>query len=459
MPLARTSAILLRNHRPTIGLFVLAVAMLPLAWFGGASLAEPLRAPATAQAVDEFDLTAAPVKWEIQPGLVVDGWGYNGQVPGPELRVKEGDLVRVHLHNRLPVPTTIHWHGIDVPNDQDGVPGVTQDAVQPGDDYTYEFTATNPGTRMYHSHVDTNTQLELGLYGAFIVEPKNPEPVKFDREFTYILDEKALDFTPDVALGNAQVRNRDAGNGRGGNFDYDVFMINGKAGDAIPPLRIAVGQKIRLRLINLGNLPHSMHLHGHSFKIIATDGNPVPPAAQLTKDTVLIGPGERYDLEIDGTNPGVWMFHCHMPGHGDNGMMTALVYDGFQLPTGHMPGSSVSHESMPGMDSMPTAPAPAVAPAAPGTAPAAPSADGGVQVSMADDHYVPATMTVPVGTTVTWTNNGLDLHTATSFDGLFDSGTLQPGESFSYTFDQPGEYRYFCRQHLLSGMLGTIDVK
>jgi FtsP/CotA-like multicopper oxidase with cupredoxin domain len=286
----------------------------------------------TQVAIEEFDLTAGPVKWEIQPGLVVDGWGYNGQVPGPELRVHEGNLVRIKLHNKLPVPTTIHWHGIDVPMNMDGVPGLSQPEVEPGADFTYEFTATNPGTRWYHSHVDGAAQLEQGLYGAIIVEPSKPEPTAYAHDYTYVLDEKALDFTPAVALGDAQLSHRDAGNGRGGALQYDLFLINGRAGDAIPPLQIRMGQKIRLRLVNAGNLPHAMHLHGHSFTIVATDGNPVPEAARLVKDTVLIGPGERYDLEISGTNPGIWMFHCHMPNHQDNGMMTALVYDGFHLP-------------------------------------------------------------------------------------------------------------------------------
>jgi FtsP/CotA-like multicopper oxidase with cupredoxin domain len=141
-----------------------------------------------------------------------------------------------------------------------------------------------------------------------------------------------LDFTPAVALGDAQLRNREAGNRRGGALQYDQFLFNGKAGDAIAPLRIGAGERIRVRLINAGSLPHAVHLHGHSFKVIAIDGNPVPPAAQLTKDTVLIGPAERYDLAVDGTNPGIWMCHCHMPNHQDNGMMTAMVYEGFSLP-------------------------------------------------------------------------------------------------------------------------------
>jgi FtsP/CotA-like multicopper oxidase with cupredoxin domain len=285
------------------------------------------------QTVREFDLTASPVKWEIQPGIVVDGWGYNGQVPGPVLRVREGDLVRVRLRNRLPVPTTVHWHGVDVPINMDGVPGLSQPPVAPNTDFMYEFTATNPGTRWYHSHVDSNNQLELGLYGALIIDPKDGDPVAYDRDFTYVLDEKALDLTPEVALGNAQIRFREAGNGRGGALQYDLFLMNGRAGDAIEPMRIAPGERIRIRVINAGSLSHAVHLHGMSFKVVATDGNPVPEAAQLLKDTVLVGPAERYDLEVQGTNPGVWMFHCHMPNHQDNGMMTAMVYDGFAVPS------------------------------------------------------------------------------------------------------------------------------
>src|SRR5215216_1315587 len=160
----------------------LALVVLLVARLSGSSASAQEGAPQ----LREFELTAAPLKWEIQPGLVVDGWGYNGQVPGPELRVREGDTVRVHLRNRLPAPTTIHWHGIDVPLTQDGVPLISQPPVAPGEDFVYEFTATNPGTRWYHSHVDSNAQLELGLYGSLIVEPRTPEPVQYDRDFTYI---------------------------------------------------------------------------------------------------------------------------------------------------------------------------------------------------------------------------------------------------------------------------------
>jgi manganese oxidase len=289
--------------------------------------------PATATAqqggtLREFTLVAEPVRWEIQPGLVVDGWGYNGGTPGPTLRATEGDRVRVTLINRLPAPTTIHWHGIDVPVAQDGVPGLSQEPVAPGDTFVYDFIATNPGTRWYHSHVDSNMQIQLGLFGAFIVDPRVPEPVTYDREFTYILTEKALDLTPAVAEGDADVRNREGGNGRGGAFLPDLFLMNGKAGTAIDAIEVKEGERVRIRMINAGNQVHAMHTHGHSFKIIATDGNPVPQAAQLLKDTVLIGPAERYDVELVANNPGVWMFHCHINNHAANGMVTELRYAG-----------------------------------------------------------------------------------------------------------------------------------
>lgn len=403
-------------------------------------------------AVREFTLVAEPVRWEIQPGLVVDGWGYNGQVPGPTLRATEGDRVRVHLINHLPVPTTIHWHGIDVPLAMDGVPGLSQEPVPPGGAFTYEFTATNPGTRWYHSHVDSNLQIQLGLYGAFIVDPLQPEPEHFDREYTYILSEKALDVTPAVALGQAQVRNQEAGNGRGGAFTPDLFLMNGKAGTAVEPMQIAPGEWVRIRLINAGNQVHAMHLHGHSFRIIATDGNPVPPAARLLKDTVLIGPSERYDLAVEGTNPGVWLFHCHINNHMENGMATVLQYDGaYPLAGG---GLEAAHGAA-GSPS-PSAPQPTADTGA-AVAPASPAHAG--TMDMVDNRFQPSRLTVTVGTTVTWSNHGNNAHTVTSFDGLWDSGTLLHGDQFRFTFTAPGTYRFICRQHLLQGMGGTIVVE
>lgn len=416
--------------------------------------------------VREFRLEAKPAKWELFPGTATDAWTYNGQVPGPELRVREGDLVRVYVTNHLPVPTTIHWHGVDLNWRMDGVPGVTQKAIQPGESFTYEFIATPAGTRMYHSHQDTNVQMELGLYGALIIEPRSGP--KYDLDRTIILDERALDFTPAVALGQADLRGADAGNGRGGALQYDLFLMDGKAGSAIPPIHVKPHQHVLLRLINLGNLAHAIHLHGHTFIVVATDGNPVPPGARLRKDTVILGPGERADLEVFTYNPGVWMFHCHMPNHGDNGMMTLMQYDGFKpveehsmpLPRPHLAGagaptgSPVQPSETPGGHA--TAPSRSVAPP---EAPAIGSARRVTTIPMLDNRFAPATIRVRAGTQIRWLNRGQNVHTTTSLDGLWDSPGLERRKGFAYTFTKPGEYRYLCRQHILQGMIGTIIVK
>lgn len=404
--------------------------------------------------VREFRLEARPAKWEIAPGIVTDAWTYNGLVPGPELRVREGDLIRVIVTNRLPVPTTIHWHGIDISWKMDGVPGVTQAPIEPGETFTYEFIATPAGTRMYHSHQDVNAQLELGLYGALIIEPRNGP--RYDVDRTIILDERALDFTPDVAMGTQELRGADAGNGRGGALQYDLFLMDGKAGSAIPPIRVKPNQRVLLRLINLGNLTHAIHLHGHTFTIVAKDGNPVPPGGRLRMDTVQISPGERDDLAVDTYNPGVWMFHCHMPNHGDNGMMTIMQYEGFNpvSPTGHslhLPGRLAGPSAQP---ATPPAPVQGAQPPAPRS-----TASRVLTIPMVDNRFVPGTTTVRVGTAVRWVNRGQNIHTTTSLDGLWDSPGLERKQNFSFTFTKPGEYRYLCRQHLLNGMVGVITVK
>lgn len=421
----------------------------------------PSRAMLPGGEVREFRLVTRPGKWEVAPGTVIDAWTYNGQVPGPELRVREGDLVRVIVKNALPVPTTIHWHGVDLDWRMDGPPGVNQDPIEPGKTFIYEFVATPAGTRIYHSHVDAGSQMELGLYGALIIEPREPEPVRYDREYTYLLDEMAMDFTTRVALGKDRLPMSDFGNGRGGALHYDLFLMNGKAGSAIAPLVLKAGERVRVRLINVGSLPHSMHTHGHIFKIVATDGNPVPPAGQWRKDTILIGPGERYDLELTGYNPGVWMFHCHMPNHGENGMMTTINYEGFKphREHGHLPPVKRTASTAPGEPRAVTPLPEAVTP----VAVAHPSSPGRhdareVVVRMLDNRFEQQTLGVPVGTRVTWVNRGINAHTTTGIDTYWDSPAMATRQRYSLTFSRPGTYRYVCRQHLLNGMIGTIEV-
>src|SRR5215217_9109795 len=278
-----------------------------------------------------FTLTAEEFDWDLQPGTTVRAWGYNGQVPGPAIRVREGDRVQITLVNRLPVATTIHWHGLNVPPAMDGPAGLNQAPVEPGDSFVYDFVATPAGTRWYHAHTDVATQVMLGLYGAFVVEPKHGG-THYDRDYTYVLSEWDDELTPDVASGKAPRGPRDR-TLRGGALGTDEFLMDGKIHEGIPPIVVTEGDEVLLRLINAGTLAHPFHTHGHSFRIVATDGNPVPRAAQLTKDTVLIAPGERYDLAFEADNPGVWMVHCHIENHAANGMMTVIQYEG-ATPTG-----------------------------------------------------------------------------------------------------------------------------
>jgi FtsP/CotA-like multicopper oxidase with cupredoxin domain len=426
----------------------------------------------------EFTLTASQIDWELQPGVPVKAWAYNGQVPGPEIRVREGDHVRITLVNHLPVGTTIHWHGVNVPPDMDGPAGLNQAPVEPGQSFVYDFIATPAGTRWYHSHTDVATQVMLGLYGAFIVEPK-AHAVHYDRDYTYILTEWDNELTPDVATGAAPRGPRDS-TLRGGEFGTDEFLMDGKMDEAIPPIVVKEGDKVLIRLINAGNLAHPFHTHGHSFKIVATDGNPVPEAAQLTKDTVLIGPGERYDIVFEANNPGVWMVHCHIENHAANGMMTLIEYEGY-LPSGPLaelwsltPGASASPATndamhggmgdMQGMDETsvisPVTPEPASTGVQSAPTLAADSQNSGkaASIAMKDDRFDPKTITISAGTTVTWTNTGGDWHSVAAFDGSFESDQLSPGDSYSYTFTTPGEYSYICKHHGRQGMIGKIIV-
>jgi FtsP/CotA-like multicopper oxidase with cupredoxin domain/plastocyanin len=404
-----------------------------------------------------FTLTASEFDSELMDDVVVRVWGFNGSVPGPELRVREGDTVRITLKNDLPVPTTIHWHGINVPNAMDGVAGLNQAPVPPGESFVYEFVATPAGTRWYHSHTDPAVQVPMGLYGALIVEPKAQPAKTYDREYTLMLAEWDLELTPAVAAGTQQ---RGPGDStlRGGQLGADLFLVNGKMHGAVAPIRIAEGERILIRLIHTGAIPHPIHVHGHSFRIVATDGNPVPEVAQWTKDTVLIGPAERYDLELIGDNPGVWMVHCHIEHHMANGMMTTVWYDGYE-PTGpyrDLPGGGdMGHDSPdhPHGNRNPETPAPADATQIPAVDVAA-----AFTVAMVDDRFDPVTATVPVGTMVVWQNNGRNWHSIAAFDGSFESGKIQPGEHFAYQFSETGTYQYICKHHGMQGMLGTITV-
>ena len=250
--------------------------------------------------VRELRLAAAPGEVEVGPLGAYRTWLYNGQFPGPEIRVREGERLRIILENRLPEPTTIHWHGVPVPNPMDGVPGVTQQAVARGSEFVYEYSAEPAGSYMYHSHVQL--QIDRGLLGALVIEERTPH-VAYDREYTLVLD----DFLPDEPTLD------DDGSmmgGRGGmqNMrdvpDYRAFLVNGRPPADPAALEIRRGERVRLRMVNpSGATVFRVALAGHRLRVTHSDGQPVAP---VEVDALLIGPGERYDVLIEASNPGLW---------------------------------------------------------------------------------------------------------------------------------------------------------
>lgn len=311
--------------------------------------AKPLE-PTIVNGVKEFDLVAEPVRWEYANGKTITAWAYNGQVPGPEIRATEGDKVRIKFINKLPKDTTVHWHGLDVPNSMDGVPGVTQDAIKAGASFTYEFTASPAGTHFYHTHgsghADEAQQSDMGLSGSFIVEPKNYQ--KADKEFTLLLDDwQTMGSNFNMAMMDMDSMGMDNSSMDMMSMNYNLFTINGLSFPDTKALDVKQGDKVRVRLINASaSTTHPMHLHGHQFKVVAADGNPVPEAAQLTKNTISLNPGETYDIEFTADNPGVWAFHCHELHHAGSGMLTLLKYEGYDAQG----QANNSQDSMEGMD-------------------------------------------------------------------------------------------------------------
>ena len=252
--------------------------------------------------VKVFELTCEKVMWEVEPGKELEAWTYNGQLPGPEIRVTEGDKVRINVTNKLDESTAVHWHGLYVPNSMDGVPFITQPPITPGETYTYEFTVRNAGSHMYHSHHNSTKQVSMGLLGPFIVEPKDAkQDPDYDHDYTMILNDSAHGFT-----------------------------VNGKGFPATQPLVAKLGEKVRIRYMNEGLMIHPMHLHGLPQLVFAKDGWNLPQPFMC--DTVNVAPGERWDVIVDCTDPGVWAFHCHILSHAESehgmfGMVTALIVE------------------------------------------------------------------------------------------------------------------------------------
>ena len=258
-----------------------------------------------------FALEAKPVRWEILPDTRVTAWTYNGTVPGPEIRVPYGQHVRIEVRNSLPEPTTVHWHGIDVPNAMDGVPEVTQAPIEPGETFTYEFDAVpagrdaDGGTFLYHTHgPEEDRQFGLGLSGAFVIEPKQAQ--EYEVEKSIVIQEWTLNTETGETWPAMEMT------GMFPNF----FTLNGKSFPATETASMRVGQTGRFRLIGAGAFTHPMHLHGTDFTVVAKDGHPL--SSPLNADVIQVGPGERYDIAFTSQRAGKWIFHCHIGHHLTN---------------------------------------------------------------------------------------------------------------------------------------------
>lgn len=290
----------------------------------------------------EFEMTIEERVIDVAPGLRYQVFAFNGQVPGPLIHVREGDDVTVHVTNNTSLPHTIHWHGLYQRHNwkNDGVPGVTQKAIEPGDTFTYQWKADKTGSLWYHCHVNVAEHVGIrGMWGPLIVDPARPEKIekKVTKDVIMMLSSWDSEYAEKLGYG-------------GGPLDRpNYFSLNGRAFPMTQPVNVKTGDVVRLRLIGAGAEIHSIHVHGHDMFVTHKDGRPLP--APFYADTVLIGPGERYDAIIEMDNPGIFMVHDHVDPHVTNngkhggGVMTMFVYDGL-APV----GSDDPHAALPNDD-------------------------------------------------------------------------------------------------------------
>ncbi len=259
----------------------------------------------------EFHLVAEPVVREISPGMKARLWGYNGQSPGPTIEVVEGDYVRLFVTNKLPEHTTIHWHGQRLPNGMDGVGGLNQPQIKPGQTFVYEFEARRPGTFMYHPHADEMVQMAMGMMGFWVTHPKDPKRTPgyrdADRDFCFLLN--AYNVEPGSAVPNVNTM-----------LDFNLWTWNSRAFPGIDSLVVGQGDRVRIRIGNLTMTNHPIHLHGHEFVVAGTDGGWTPPPSRWPEVTADIAVGQMRALEFEATEPGDWAFHCHKSHHTMNAM-------------------------------------------------------------------------------------------------------------------------------------------
>jgi FtsP/CotA-like multicopper oxidase with cupredoxin domain len=252
--------------------------------------------------VKEFHLIAEPVKREFAPGFVVNCWGYNGISPGPTIEVVEGDRIRIFVTNKLPEHTTIHWHGVLLPNGMDGVGGLVQPQIPPGKTYVYEWTVRSSGTHMYHPHADEMVQMAMGMMGLFIIHPRNPNFQRVDRDFAFLVNGWDIDpgtYTPNTAT----------------MLEFNIWTFNSRVFPGIDPLVVKKGDRVRVRVGNLSMTSHPIHLHGYEFKVTGTDGGWIPESAQWPEVTTDVPVGGMRCFEFVANEPGDWALHCHKSHH------------------------------------------------------------------------------------------------------------------------------------------------
>jgi FtsP/CotA-like multicopper oxidase with cupredoxin domain len=269
---------------------------------------DQLLEPRIENGVKVFDIETSVIRWNILPDVTVEAFAYNRQIPGPRLALAQGDRVRINFRNSLPESTTVHWHGLVVPNEMDGPAHITQPPVEPGATYIYEFTAEQAGTFFYHSHDEPDRQQALGLYGALIIAPRDAGAVPSATYDIVIQLQEWLKrewLTYPAMLMEGALPN--------------FFTINGKAYPATETVRMRVGETLKVRFIgSSNNFIHPMHIHGGPFEVVAIDGETLAPGARHHADTVNVGPGQRFDVIWTARRPGKWLLHCHIPHHTEN---------------------------------------------------------------------------------------------------------------------------------------------
>jgi FtsP/CotA-like multicopper oxidase with cupredoxin domain len=261
----------------------------------------------------EFHIVAEPVVRELAPGMKANLWGYNGQSPGPTIECVEGDKLRIFVTNKLPEHTSIHWHGVLLPNGMDGVGGLTQRHIPVGKTFVYEFQMNKSGTFMYHPHADEMVQMAMGMMGFIVVHPKNAKLNPVDRDFVFLINAFMIEpgsYTPKVAE----------------MLDFNLWAWNSRVFPGIAHLPVRRGDRVRIRMGNLTMTNHPIHIHGHHFEVTGTDGGWVPKGARWPETTVDMAVGQMRAIEFIADNPGDWAFHCHKSHHVMNAM-------GHNIPT------------------------------------------------------------------------------------------------------------------------------